>query len=112
MHTPHITAILVCVFEGSYVGRRCLHVIEPFPDKSLILPVTRLASPRQMLVGGLGCCDDSGITVHAKTITEVILERAGPVILKTFLLELQGFRLVPVMCPARTVKPEITGNDN
>ena len=40
-------------------------------------------------------------TVSAKTITEFILERAGPVILMTFLLQLKAFRLVPATCPAR-----------
>ena len=41
------------------------------------------------------------LTVRAEIITELILERAGPVILKTFLLELIAFRLIPDFCPAR-----------
>ena len=36
----------------------------------------------------------------------VLLERAGLVIFKTFLLELIAFRLMPVVCPARRAKPE------
>ena len=45
-------------------------------------------------------------TVRAEIITELILKRAGPVIFKTFLLELIAFRPIPVICPARGVKPE------
>ena len=45
------------------------------------------------------------ITIRAETITELILERAGPVILKTFLLQLKAFRVIPVICPARRAKP-------
>ena len=45
-------------------------------------------------------------TVRAEIITELIPKRAGPVILKTFLLELIAFRLIPVICPARRAKPE------
>ena len=45
-------------------------------------------------------------TVRAEIITELILKRAGPVIFKTFLLELIAFRSIPVICPARGVKPE------
>ena len=41
-----------------------------------------------------------------KIITELILERAGPVVFKTFLLELMAFKLIPVICPARRAKPE------
>ena len=41
------------------------------------------------------------ITVHAETITELILERAGPVIVETFLLALMTFRQIPIICPAR-----------
>ena len=46
------------------------------------------------------------ITVRAEIITELILERAGPVIFKTLLLELIAFRLIPVICPARRTKPK------
>ena len=42
----------------------------------------------------------------AKIITEFILERAGPIIFKTFLLELIAFRLLPVTSPARGARPE------
>ena len=45
-------------------------------------------------------------TVRAKIITELILERAGPIVFKTFLLEFITFRLIPVICPARGAKPE------
>ena len=45
-------------------------------------------------------------TVRAEMITELILKRAGPVIFKTFLLELIAFRPIPVICTARGVKPE------
>ena len=45
-------------------------------------------------------------TVRAGIITELVLERAGPVILRTFLLEFIAFRLIPVICPARRAKPE------
>ena len=45
-------------------------------------------------------------TVRAEIITELIPERAGPVIFKNALLELKAFRLIPVICPARRAKPE------
>ena len=46
-------------------------------------------------------------TVRAEIITELILKRAGPVIFKAFLLlELIAFGPIPVICPARGVKPE------
>ena len=48
----------------------------------------------------------SVITVRAEIVTELILKRVGPVIFKTFLLELIAFRPIPVICPARGVKPE------
>ena len=44
--------------------------------------------------------------------TELILERASPVILKTFYWNYLAFTLIPVICPARRAKPEMTGNDN
>ena len=44
--------------------------------------------------------------VGAEIITELILERASPVIVETFLLVLIPFRLIPVVCPARRTKPE------
>ena len=47
-----------------------------------------------------------GGTVRAEIIAELILKRAGPVIFKTFVLELIAFRPIPVICPARGVKPE------
>ena len=46
------------------------------------------------------------ITVRAEISTEFILGREGPVIFKTFLLELIAFRLIPGICPARRAKPE------
>ena len=39
-------------------------------------------------------------------ITELSLERAGPVIFRTFALELIAFRLIPAICPARRGIPE------
>ena len=45
-------------------------------------------------------------TVHTETITELFLERADPAMLKTFLLELIPFRLIPVIGTARSGKPE------
>ena len=45
-------------------------------------------------------------TVRAEIITKLILKRAGPVILKTFLLEAIALRPIPGICPARGVKPE------
>ena len=50
--------------------------------------------------------DEIVTTVRAEIITELFLKRAGPVIFKTFLLELIVFRPIPVICPARGVKPE------
>ena len=46
------------------------------------------------------------ITVRAEIITELILERAGQVIFKTFLLKLIAFTPIPVIFPAREAKPE------
>ena len=45
-------------------------------------------------------------TVRAKVITQLILDSAGPAILKTFLLELIGFRPIPVIYSAWRAKPE------
>ena len=50
-------------------------------------------------------------TGRAKTITESILERAGPIKCQTFLLEIKAFRLVPVSCPARRQNLQITVDD-
>ena len=49
---------------------------------------------------------DSGDFPGAETITELIPERVGPVIFKSFLLELIHFRQIPVISPARRAKPE------
>ena len=46
------------------------------------------------------------ITVRAKIIIELILERAGSVNLKTFILELIAFSLIPVICSAGRAKSE------
>ena len=48
-------------------------------------------------------------TLRAEMVTELILERAGPVIFNTFLLELIAVAvgLIPVICPARRAKTEI-----
>ena len=50
-------------------------------------------------------------TVRTEIITELIPERVGPVIFKTFLLEFITFRLIPVICPARRAKPENYWNE-
>ena len=39
-------------------------------------------------------------TVCAKAMTELILERVGPLLFKIFLLESLAFRPTPVICPA------------
>ena len=52
------------------------------------------------------------ITVRAEIITELILERAGPVIFKTFLLELKAYRLIPVIFLQEERSLKITGNEN
>ena len=44
--------------------------------------------------------------LSTEIITELIPERVGPVISKTFFLEFIAFRLIPVICPARRAKPE------
>ena len=51
-------------------------------------------------------------TVRAEIITELILERAGPVIFKTVLLELIAFRLIPVIFLQEEESLKITGNNN
>ena len=49
-------------------------------------------------------------TVRAKLITELMLERAGPIIFKALLPELIiALRLIPVICPARRASLKITG---
>ena len=45
-------------------------------------------------------------TVCAEIITELIPERASPVIFKTLLLELMAFRRIPVISPVRRGKPK------
>ena len=45
-------------------------------------------------------------TVRAEIITELMLERVGPIFFKTFLLKLIAFRPIPVIFPARGAKPE------
>ena len=50
--------------------------------------------------------------VRSEAKTEFILERAGPVIFKTGLLELIAFNLIPAICPARRAYLKVTGNDN
>ena len=59
-----------------------------------------------MPVWALECSLDFFDTVRTEIVTELILERAGPVFFKTFLLKLIAFRLIPVICPARRGKPE------
>ena len=51
-----------------------------------------------------------GTTVRAEIITEVILDRAGPVFFETSLLELIAFRLEFVLQVEQSLK--ITGNGN
>ena len=48
-------------------------------------------------------------TVRAEIITELILERAGPVFFKTFLLELIALRLIPVISVQEEESLKITG---
>ena len=45
------------------------------------------------------------------TITELILERAGPILFKTFSLKFIAFRLIPAMCPARQAKTKEITNE-
>ena len=68
-------------------------VFGPFPS----FVSHRVAHPKE---------SSCGFTVRAEIITELILKRAGSVIFKTFFLELIAFRPIPVICPARGVKPE------
>ena len=58
-------------------------------------------------------CNDL-ITVRAETITELIAERAHPVIFETLLLEFVAVRLIPIICPQEVLEQslKITGNDN
>ena len=51
-------------------------------------------------------------TVRAEIITELVLERAGPVTCKTVLLELIAFRLILVIFLQEEESLKITGNDN
>ena len=61
---------------------------------------------RTFSTSNVGSLSHIKLTVCAESITELILKRAGPVIFKTLLLELTAFRPIPVICPAREVKPE------
>ena len=45
-------------------------------------------------------------TIRAEIVTESILKRSGPIIFETFLLELNAFRLIPVICSATRAKPQ------
>ena len=69
------------------LDQRCIEDEIPFPFMNIPLMF------RQLLV-----------TVCAEIITELILERAGPVIFRTFLSELEPFRLIPVIFPVRRAK--------
>ena len=53
-----------------------------------------------------------GNFLASEIITELILERAGPAISKTFLLELISVRLVPVIFLQDERSLKITGKDN
>ena len=53
---------------------------------------------------------ETEITVRAEIVTELTLERAGPVIFKTFLLELLAFRLIPVIFLQEEESLKITGH--
>ena len=46
------------------------------------------------------------LTVRAEIISELIPERVGPVISKSFLLDLITFRPIPVICPARLTRKQ------
>ena len=61
---------------------------------------------------GQAACNKRGSAVCAEIITELILERAGPVIFETFLLEFIPVRLIPVICLQEEQSLKITGNDN
>ena len=72
--------------------------------RAVSVPVTKLI---RIDCGSALVSENSRLTtVRAEIITELILKRADPVIFKTFLLELIAFRPIPVICPARGVKPE------
>ena len=47
------------------------------------------------------------LTVRAASITELVLERLGPVIFNTVLVESIAFRVIPVTCPARGENREL-----
>ena len=81
---------------GVIEGTRCL--------EGRNTPFRRARPPSRAPYSLMWCITTS--TVRAGIITELSLERAGPVIFKTFLLELIAFRPIPVNCPARGVKPE------
>ena len=49
--------------------------------------------------------------VRAEIITEIIPDRAGPVISETFSLEFLAFRLIPGICLQEEQSLKITGND-
>ena len=66
----------------------------------------KIRSSKKSLVQTSFCRRATLSTVRAEIITELILKRVGPVIFKTFLLELIAFRPIPAICPARGVKPE------
>ena len=46
------------------------------------------------------------VDILSETMTELIIERAGPVTLKMLLLGPIAFRPFPLICPARRAKPE------
>ena len=79
-------------------------------------PLASAAQPHQ--VCNVGQCEGSWLergyptTVRAEIITELILERAGPVIFKTVLLELVAFRLIPVNFLQEEASLKTTGNDS
>ena len=67
---------------------------------------TLFAIPEKQHMSGMQLPQCLFATVGAEIITELILERASPVIFKSLLLELMAFRLIPVIGPARKAKPD------
>ena len=64
-------------------------------------------------MGGVQNRFSGGALLSAPKLSlELILERAGPVIFKTFLLELMAFRRIPVIFLSEDESLKINGNDN
>ena len=93
--------------EGAAAGTKTVTVMEIHPNfKTVTVTVIFGKSILKNNKTAGNNFDLNGTAVRAEIITEIILERVGPVVFKTSLLELIAFRLIPVICPARLVKPE------